>query len=268
MPHSLVFNLAPKSPIQPEHLTGKHLHALWLTLISHIDRDLGNRFHTDESSKPFTLSPLQLHGKPIACQYRHPIQPQTPCWWRVTLLDDALFSRLMPLWLNLNADRVWHLDAAELTISSVLGTAQSGHPWASACNYAELYALSSDRDRRLEIEFATPTAFRQGKYDTALPTSETVFKGILRKWNRYSGLEFSPEILEAVYPQRFEIRTQTAIGGYDKTVGCVGRVVYGILGEADPAAIWQLNALANYVLYAGAGRKTTMGLGMARRVMR
>ena len=267
MPHSLVFNLTPKSPIRPEHLTGKHLHALWLTLITHIDHDLGNAFHRDEASKPFTISPLQIHNKGIAYHYRRPIQPGTPCWWRVTLLDDALFSRLMPLWLDLNADRIWHLDAAELTISSVLGTAQSGHPWASACNYAELYALSSDCDRDITLEFATPTAFRQGKYDTALPLPESVFKGIVNKWNRYSNIALSLEILDSLYPQRFDLKTRAIAGGYDKTLGCIGRITYKILGEVDGLVIRQLNALANYVMYAGVGRKTTMGRGMARRVV-
>lgn len=267
MPHSLIFNLTPKSAIQPEHLTGKHLHALWLTLISHIDRELGNSFHADISSKPFTLSPLQIHDKPIGWSYRYSIRAGTPCWWRVTLLDDALFLRLMPLWLDLNADRVWHLDAAELSISGVLGTAQSGHPWASACNYAELYALSSDRDRDLTLEFVTPTTFRQGKYDTALPTPESVFKGVLKKWNYYSQIEISPDVLEAISPQKFELKTRFITVGYSKILGAIGQITYRISGEVEPIVIRQLNALANYVLYAGVGRKTTMGLGMTRRLM-
>jgi CRISPR-associated endoribonuclease Cas6 len=267
MPHSLVFNLTPKSTIQPEHLTGKHLHALWLTLISHIDRDLGNTFHSDTASKPFTLSPLQIHDRPIACNYRNPIKPGTPCWWRVTLLDETLFSRLMPLWLNLNADRIWHLDAAELTISSVFGTTQSGHPWASACTYAELYALSSDRDRDVTLEFATPTTFRQGKYDTALPTPESVFRGVLKKWNCYSEIEILPEVLEVLSPQKFELKTRYMAVGYSKILGAVGQITYKIVGEVEPIVIQQLNSLANYTLYAGVGRKTTMGLGMTRRLM-
>lgn len=32
MPHSLVLNLLPKSPISLHFLTGRHLHALFLTL--------------------------------------------------------------------------------------------------------------------------------------------------------------------------------------------------------------------------------------------
>ncbi|HAT15119.1 MAG TPA: CRISPR-associated endoribonuclease Cas6, partial [Microcoleaceae bacterium UBA11344] len=34
MPHSLVLNLLPQAPIPPGYLTGRHLHALFLTLVS------------------------------------------------------------------------------------------------------------------------------------------------------------------------------------------------------------------------------------------
>lgn len=37
MPHSLVLNLLPQSPISPQFLTGRHLHALFLTLVSSVD---------------------------------------------------------------------------------------------------------------------------------------------------------------------------------------------------------------------------------------
>ncbi len=43
MPHSLVLNLLPASPIPPGYLTGKRLHTLFLTLVSAVDRALGDR---------------------------------------------------------------------------------------------------------------------------------------------------------------------------------------------------------------------------------
>lgn len=43
MLHSLILNLLPTSPIPPGYLTGKHLHALFLTLVSSVDRELGDR---------------------------------------------------------------------------------------------------------------------------------------------------------------------------------------------------------------------------------
>jgi CRISPR-associated endoribonuclease Cas6 len=37
------------------------------------------------------------------------------------------------------------------------------------------------------------------------------------------------------------------------------------LGAVDPLTIKQINALADFALYAGVGRKTPMGMGMVKR---
>ncbi|HEY9675910.1 MAG TPA: CRISPR-associated endoribonuclease Cas6, partial [Waterburya sp.] len=60
MPYSLVLNLLPQSPIPPQFLTGRHLHALFLTLVSSVDRELSTYLHESKADKPFTLSPLQV----------------------------------------------------------------------------------------------------------------------------------------------------------------------------------------------------------------
>ena len=51
-----------------------------------------------------------------------------------------------------------------------------------------------------------------------------------------------------------------------KFIGCVGRISYQILGEIESTIIKQINALVDFALYAGLGRKTTMGMGIVRRV--
>lgn len=60
MPHSLVLNLLPESPIPPGFTSGKHLHALFLSLVSSVDADMGNQLHANQANKSFTLSPLQV----------------------------------------------------------------------------------------------------------------------------------------------------------------------------------------------------------------
>ncbi|MEO0686802.1 MAG: CRISPR-associated endoribonuclease Cas6, partial [Cyanobacteria bacterium J06649_11] len=60
MPHSLILNLTPKSSIYPQFLTGRHLHALFLTLVSSVDKELGTHLHDTKADKAFTLSPLQV----------------------------------------------------------------------------------------------------------------------------------------------------------------------------------------------------------------
>ena len=285
MPHSLVLNLVPTSTIYPQFLTGRHLHALFFSLVSYVDRELGDRLHNEKTEKAFTVSPLQVvrsHKSPSRSQ-NHTLQWEhtqiipagTPCWWRVSLLDDTLFGSLTQLWLNLNPEHPWHLGSADLHITSILGTPQSNHPWANACTYAQIYeqasqsdseALLRSADRILTFSFATPTAFRQGQYDTALPTRDCVFNSLLNRWNKYSGIELSDIPLESIFPSFFNIQTEIAADSRSKFIGCVGEISYRILGDVDALTIKQINALADFALYCGVGRKTPMGMGMIRRL--
>lgn len=279
MPHSLVLNLLPRSPIPPGYLKGKHLHALFLNLVSSVDRALGDRLHDSTADKAFTLSPLQISnthsplsfgkgGSKYHLQWEHKqaIPAGTACWWRISLLDDALFSHLNQLWLNLNPKHPWHLGPADIQIASILGTPQSTQPWANFATYAQLYEQASDEERQIHFSFCTPTAFRQGEYDTALPTRECVFNSLLSRWHKYSGIEFPKTLLESIFPSFFDIRTEIVADARSKFIGCVGNINFRILGEVEPLTIKQINTLADFALYSSVGRKTPMGMGMVRRL--
>ena len=268
MPYSLVLNLLPRSPIPQAHLSGRHLHALFLDLVRSVDSDLARTLHQQQSEKAFTLSPLQVgNSKKNLLQWQHDrsVPAGTPCWWRISLLDDALFSKLMHLWLNLSPSQAWHLGAADLQVVNVLGTPQAQQSWANFATYAQLYEQASDQERQINFQFCTPTTFRQTKYDCALPTKESVFQSLLRKWNHYSGMSFPERILEPIYPSFFDIRTEIAIDSRSKFIGCVGNVTFQILGEVEAEIVKQINALADFAIFAGVGRKTPMGMGMVRR---
>lgn len=271
MPHSLILNLTPASPIPTGYLSGRHLHALFLNLVSFVDPDLGTYLHDSKINKAFTLSPLQTKryhsSKHYALEAYHakPIPPGTPCWWRITLLDDTLFSQLTRLWLNLNPDHPWHLGPADLFITSILGTPQSTHPWANACTYQQLYDRASETETVITLSFATATCFRQGQYDSCLPTRECVFNSLLKRWNTYSNLPFETVNLESIYPSFVNLKTTIVPDSRSKFIGIVGEATYRSFGEVTPETLKQLNTLADYALYCGIGRKTTMGMGMTRR---
>jgi CRISPR-associated endoribonuclease Cas6 len=283
----------PKTPIYPEYLTGRHIHALFLTLVSSVDQELGDRLHSEKANKGFGLSPIQqlavsdwqlavssdkhkpklkkansqqLKAKSLSWHHQE-ISPSTPCWWRISLLDEVLFSKLTALWLNLNPDRAFHLGSADLYITSILGTPQSSQPWSNFATYQQIFDRASETERNISFHLATPTAFRQGKYDSPLPTRDNVFKSLCDRWNTYSEIQILPEIIEPIFPSRFDIRTEV-VANYDKHhfIGCIGEIGYRILGDVEPIVIKQINALADFAMFSGIGRKTTMGMGMTRRV--
>ncbi len=269
MPHSLILNLLPQSPIPRQYLTGRHLHALFLALVSSVDPQLGEYLHDVKADKPFTLSPLQSkRSQDHTLQWQHSksIAVGTPCWWRISLLDDTLFGKLTQLWLNLNPNHPWHLGPADLQITSILGTPQSTQPWVNAISYAQLYEQSSDSDRQINFSFCTPTAFRQSQHDCALPTRELVFNSLIKRWNQYSGIELPKSLVEQIFPSFFDIHTEMVRDSRSKFIGCVGAMNFRLLGEVDSLTIKQINALANLALYSGVGRKTPMGMGMVRRI--
>ncbi|MBU7583097.1 MAG: CRISPR-associated endoribonuclease Cas6, partial [Nostoc sp. TH1S01] len=135
MPHSLVVNIIPQSPIYPEFLTGRHYHALFLTLISSVDKSLADYLHFSNADKAFTLSPLQIqqshkqYQQTLQISHKRQIPAAASCWWRISLLDDNLFNKLTPLWLNLNPEHPWHLGSANLYITKIQCTPQSTQPW-------------------------------------------------------------------------------------------------------------------------------------------
>lgn len=281
MPHSLVINFMPKTAIYPEFLTGRHLHALFLTLVSSVDKELADTLHSEKNNKAFTLSPLQIidehladrKSKPrvqerlIRWEYKQPIPAGTSLWWKVSLLDDRLFGQLTKLWLHLNPCHPWHLGSADLAIASILGTPQSTQPWANFAPYQQIYDQASNTERAIALRFYTPTAFRQGKYDSPLPTKESVFSSLCDRWNTYSSIAIDKEkIMEPLFVSRFNIHTEVVSNYSSSFIGCVGEISFRILGDVDPDTIKQINTLADFALYSGIGRKTPMGMGMVRRV--
>ncbi|MGB3265741.1 MAG: CRISPR-associated endoribonuclease Cas6 [Microcoleus sp.] len=290
MPHSLILNLRPVAPIPSQFFTGRHLHALFLNLVSAADSDLSAYLHDQSNEKAFTLSPFQVSRKEayktsapqpqkrvlppagrtsshtLQWEHNQAIGENTAIWWRISLLDDGLFDRLTQLWQQLNFDRPWHLGPTDLYITNILSEPQSNQPWVNFCSYAELFDRASDTNRQIAFSFCTPTNFRQGVYDSAMPTRESIFGSLANRWNKYSNRAIEPTFIEAIFPSFFDIRTEVCTDSRSKFIGCVGEVSYRSMGDVDPVAIKQINCLADFALYSGVGRKTPMGMGMTRRL--
>ncbi|MEN8443780.1 MAG: CRISPR-associated endoribonuclease Cas6 [Cyanobacteria bacterium J06555_13] len=267
MPYSLILNLTPLSPIPKTHLTGRHLHALFLDLIRAHNPDLATTLHGQTTRKAFTLSPLQTNlnrqQTPGMLQWSHrrAISASTPCWWRITLLDDTLFAQLAPLWLGLSKQAQWHLGGSPIQVTRVIGTQQAGQPWATYLPYDQLYAQASSTNRKLPFRLCTPTNFRISDYDSCIPTRDRVFKSLLKRWNHYSAMPFPEDIISAIYPSELNLHSELATDSRSKFIGSVGTLTFNILGDLFPSTIQQINTLASFALYAGIGRKTPMGMG-------
>ena len=99
-----------------------------------------------------------------------------------------------------------------------------------------------------------------------MPTKDSVFNSLLKRWNNYSNIDISATILEAIFPSYFDIPTEIIAEHRSKFIGSIDYIEFTILANLETIIINQLNALADFAMYSGIGRKTTMGMGMVRRL--
>jgi CRISPR-associated endoribonuclease Cas6 len=135
-----------------------------------------------------------------------------------------------------------------------------------------MYEQASECDRDIHLQFVTPTAFENDGQLTPLPTAEAVFHPLRRRWNRYSGLAFTPNLVGHIAATHFNIQTETTQRSRHKAsesiVGCMGHISFRIPDDDDPLIIKRINALADFTRYCGIGCNTLLGMGIVRRLSR
>lgn len=246
------------------------------------DEEVGDETVSNEtvSDSPSRLRVLRLNdsGTSLAksalrlgtLQYVHPeaIAPHTECWWRISFLDDALFDHLIFLWKQLQND-VFQLGSASVKIVRLVSELP-GLRWVSSCSYRDIYEQASAYERNIHLRFVTPTAFETSDGTTPLPTADAIFQPLRKSWNRYSGLVFSPRLIDSIVPINFDIQTQSVQSrlknSLQTTTGCTGRISFRIGGQGDPLINKRINSLADFTQYCPVGLNTQFGMGVIRRV--
>ena len=149
--------------------------------------------------------------------------------------------------------------------------------WAGESSYeslAQAWLLDTRRPpARLNLLFASPTAFHSGGLSVPLPLPRLVFGSLLERWNALAPLRLGDDILAfaerevAISRHRLQTEALPLSGGLH--IGFTGRCTYVVPGiqrapDRSEYAWRALHLLAAFAFYAGAGIKTTMGMGMAR----
>ena len=314
MPQSIVLSLTAQPLIPAHQIQGAALQQLFFHLIDIVDPELGHVLRRDKENRDYSLSALQT-GLPkrrysasvraesfsqtqntqtqytqLQYLHNHPIRSKTKCWWRISFLDDELFDHLIFLWRQLKGEE-FSLGDGKVTIDRIT-TNPLKHPWASSCSYRDIYEQADAQEHNIHLQFATPTTFktttqlktlqnaslRASNTYTPLPTPEAVFQPLRKRWNRYSGLAFTPNLVKALVPTHFNIQTQsTLIPAYieDQTVlseadstiaGCIGQISFRIINGGDPLITKRLNTLADFIRYCPVGSNTLLGMGITRRI--
>ena len=273
--HSIVLTLTPTRETSVRATMGHQALAAFLKTVRESDAALAEVLHTpDMPIRPFTVSMLQ--GTPEGHHKQIHLSPAETYWLRFTALYQPIFERFMARFLHGKGRPVIRLGRAVLLIKEIIATPE-GHPWAGYTSWSKL-VNEAEPAPEITLDFVSPTAFgfgqqEWGKKVMVLPLPETVFGSLARSWNATAPTSFQmgrqelQEYLdEHVVVTRIDhLRTKMLRFRHSHQIGFVGRVTYGLMAE-DKAIQTQLNALADFAFYAGVGMKTTMGMGMVRRI--
>ena len=89
-----------------------------------------------------------------------------------------------------------------------------------------------------------------------MPTKDSVFNSLLKRWNNYSNIDIPETIVDAIFPSYFDIHTEIVAEQRSKFISCIGYYIKDtVLANVGTIIIKQLNALADFDMYSGIGQK-------------
>ena len=268
---SVIKLIAQEPAFIPSSGGGQYAHAAFFNILDQVDPRLAAAVHEIAGKgrrKPFTVSPLM--GLPRPRGEGHLLPAGWACWLRVTLLDDVLFRSFIEYFQAGSAGCAIRLGDAHFLVNEVLTTPGS-HPWAGSITLDDLRRrLDAPPPDAIALEFYTPTSFKLGDYIETLPLPRLVFGSLATAWANLAGERLTPAIerfaQEAIHPEVHRLTRHGPRLNNHPQIGATGRVVYRFLTREDSPLACAINALADLAFYTGVGRKTTHGMGMARRV--
>lgn len=276
MPYSLVLELYSTGTTgdRAAPITGEHLQAAFLSLVSQADSQLAAELHDGNRLRAYSVGLLRplLHAR--AQGTHHPRVDM-----RIACLNDRVYPPLMRSLLDAEGRAEVRLGSRPaFTVVRLLATPESGNAWSRYDAVNDLLTRASRSEHFITLRFVSPTTFGQGSREESLPAPELVFSGLARRWNAAYGekllipeAEFNHQVREHVVAAGYRMESAQIPVGNDprggslRQTGCVGTVSYRVTGRPDEAFVHLLNLLADAAIFSGVGKKTSRGGGMVRR---
>lgn len=268
MAFALILNCEPDGDLRTRSVLGRHVHAAVLDLIRRGDAAVAGELHDGSRLRPYS----------VAIPPCSPAEHETgDLPLRIAGLDDRIGDAIGEA---VAATHALAIGGNAYRIRDVLHAPASRHPWVGRADLAGLVNLFCDETSRrtIGIEFASPTAFKEGAIDNPLPSPRLVFGSVARRLANAGPLfrdlaDTLPDLVQAsVAVSGLNGRTAAAeIDDRLRLTGFVGRVTYRcvrstpIPGRAE--TVWQMcQVLAEAAFYTGAGQETSRGCGLVRTV--
>ena len=242
-PHSLhVLQVPIITAEQLPPTLGRAIHALCLRWFTLADEALATRLHQAENL------PISLAIKSTSAHR---------LYLRIGLLQKEL---LAPLLWGLAQDL-----GSEITLAAISCRISREIEILQSSSYEALAQLPPQRV--IELQFLTPTSFKQGKTIQPFPLPELVFNSLLRRWNvlapaalRFGLSQGEEQITWQGVTAAYELKTYALKMKGGAEIGAQGFVRYEFAAAQAQAA----TTLAHFARFAGVGRKTGMGMGQTK----
>jgi CRISPR-associated endoribonuclease Cas6 len=250
--YSVVVELGSSKTGNPPATLGRAIYAQVLQWFHLGDPQIAETIH-QSSAPPITLSGL--------LGYRRPSKNYAGdrFYFRIGLLNDQL---IQPLLKGIEQWGQKPLLLGKYPFSICQFYFLSGtHTLARSCNYFSL-AQQAATTQMIQLNFLSPTSFKQDRHIQPFPLPDLVFGSLLRRWNAFAPqeLHFSPVEWQGVI-SAFELKTHALKLEGGAEIGSQGWVRYRF---SDPEQAKIASILAQFAFYAGVGRKTTMGMGQVK----
>ncbi|MBW4670050.1 MAG: CRISPR system precrRNA processing endoribonuclease RAMP protein Cas6 [Cyanomargarita calcarea GSE-NOS-MK-12-04C] len=230
--HTIQATISAVKPLPPT--LGRAIHGLCFRWFANTSPQLAESLHQQENL-PMALGLEYCSPKKMLL--------------KISLLQKEL---LAPLLWGMNADL-----GNEITLAGIPCQLGSWIDISQASSFEKMVQVPTQN--LINLQFLSPTSFKQGKNIQPFPLPELVFNGLLRRWNLFAPekLHF-PNVEWSGVVSAYELKTYAMKMEGGAEIGAEGLVRYRF-ADAEQAKIATI--LANFACFAGIGRKTTMGMG-------
>lgn len=231
---------------------GSELHGLLFKVVRAVDEKIARSLH-DSDPKPFAIGPLR--GRGSLKEGLMTLEKGSKYSFSLSALDKGM-TDLLP-------EIEKYLQSEELRLGEASFRLEETKPlFKKPMPYFKLMAINAEED--LKVSFDSLTCFRRDGKLHLFPLPELILPGLVKRCEHFSGFTLPRLKPEAVLVLQHNIKT--GLAGFTKynLVGFKGFCKYGFTPGTLELDRWAVTLLFNFAAIAGAGYKTTMGMGQVR----
>lgn len=246
-----------KKAIDADYVTMRGLHGVLFNVLEQCNPAEAEWLHQHPTPKPFSMAPYyrEEDGKGILVGVRYAAITDRAATLIYEAWQRVYHTREM---LRLGKYQTFRVEHVEVI-----------HKW----NFAEIAQMARQvPQKKMVLEFLSPTSFKQGPGHLPLPLPRNVFQRPLRVWQCYAPMVLSIPAdwldwcEQDVFVEEHQIQTGiAAITHKQRFIGFTGQVSFcAYKGEEQYLRVWQ--ALGSFAAFCGVGHTTTMGMGAVERL--